>query len=104
MVTFGVLEAIVAGRDVFDFVRRPPKSDYWRSAHMGKMLGSYVGALIAVSAIQLTMLPELLRWLWPVALGVPVIWMWTAHDRRDREARVGVAERTTPGLTRGTAA
>lgn len=64
---FGGMLGLLAGSDVYEFLRAPERRQPWVVSHMGKMLGSYVSALTAVSAVQLTTVPDTIRWLWPTA-------------------------------------
>ena len=50
-------------------------------AHMGGMLGSYVATVSAFSAVNFTFLPLTARFLWPAAVGVPLIFAWVAYYR-----------------------
>jgi hypothetical protein len=55
---------------------------------MSGMLGSYVAAVTAFSVVNFTFLPTTLRWLWPTALGTPLIALWiTYYKRRFRRRR-----------------
>ena len=41
--------------------------------HIGRMCGAYIATLTAFSAVNLTFLPAVFVWLWPTALGAPLI-------------------------------
>ena len=49
---------------------------------MGNMLGAYIATVSAFSVVNFTVLPPIVRWLWPTAVGVPLIILWIRHDRR----------------------
>jgi len=57
--------------------------DVWRTttrnrtrrivAHVSAMGGAYIATVSAVSAVNLDMLPPVIRWLWPTLVGIPLI-------------------------------
>lgn len=62
----------------------------WFFDHMTGTLGAYLVTLTAFCAVNLTMLPVLLRWVLPLLVGVPLIMLWVAYYRRqfDRGKRI----------------
>lgn len=86
-VVFGALGMVLAGLDIKEFVRPPADRNAWWFAHMGGMLGSYIAAVSAFSVVNCTFLPLTVRWLWPTAIGTPLIAAWvTIHKIRFRRA------------------
>ncbi len=81
-IVFGCIGIWMAASDVFRFLRKPSDKNFWWYDHMGGMLGSYIGALSAFSAVNLTFIPMPWRWLWPTLIGVPVIFVWIAYYTR----------------------
>jgi hypothetical protein len=95
-VVFGVLGMVLAELDLARFARPPADSRAWWFAHMGGMLGSYIAAVSAFSVVNFTFLPTTVRWLWPTALGVPLITAWiTYYKIRFRGASGARAEAVT---------
>lgn len=92
---FGLLGLLLAGRELQSFWRPAADPRAWRYRHMGNMLGAYIATVSAFSVVNFTLLPPLVRWLWPTAVGVPLIGLWIRHDRRrfaaHGAARVGGA-------------
>jgi hypothetical protein len=44
---------------------------------LGRTIAGYIATVTAVSVVDLTGLaPTVVVWLWPTALGVPLIWYW----------------------------
>src|SRR5262249_50514797 len=80
-VVFGLGGVILAGRDVWSFVRPPTDGTAWRITHMTGMLGSYVATVTAFSVVNFTMLPQTVRWLWPSLVGTPLIAVWVSYYR-----------------------
>jgi len=78
-VVFGVLGMVLAGVDLVRFARPPADPRAWWFAHMGGMLGSYIAAVSAFSVVNFTFLPTAVRWLWPTALGIPLISIWITY-------------------------
>jgi uncharacterized membrane protein len=92
-IVFGAIGIWIAGSDVFGFLRQPRDKNFWWYDHMSGMLGSYIGALSAFSAVNLRFIPMPWRWLWPTILGVPVIFVWIAyyHTKFDRKKEAATA-------------
>src|SRR5437867_6445328 len=78
-VVFGVLGMILAGLDIRKFVRPPADRNAWWFAHMAGMLGSYIATVSAFSVVNFTFLPIAVRWLWPTAIGTPLIALWITY-------------------------
>jgi uncharacterized membrane protein len=75
---FGVVAivfAVVAGRFGYSDLRRhTARTRVSRTvAHVSAMGGAFIATISAVSAVNLDMLPPLIRWLWPTIIGTPLI-------------------------------
>lgn len=71
-----------AGQDVVTFYRGPQLRFDWFYRHIARMLGGYIATVTAVSAVNLTMLPTIVRWLWPTVIGTPLIVVWIRRYQR----------------------
>ncbi len=49
---------------------------------MGGMIGSYIAAVSAFSVVNFDFLPTAVRWLWPSAIGLPLLAMWIRSYQR----------------------
>lgn len=78
-ILFGLLGLYTGGVDVFHFLRPSLDKNAWWFEHMSGMLGSYIGALSAFSAINLRFIPMPWRWLWPTLIGVPLVTIWIGY-------------------------
>jgi len=99
-VVLGTAGVALAGRAIIRMLW-PPKDPRARLfTHMIGMLTSYIATLTAFSVVNFTLLPVTVRWLWPTALGVPLMQAWVAFYRRRLDRRVEpaaiVAEPTRP--------
>jgi len=81
-IVFGLLGMFTGGADVYSFLRPPADPKAWWYAHMNGMLGSYIAAVSAFSAINLLFIPMPWRWLWPTIVGTPVVILWIGYYRR----------------------
>ena len=75
---FGVVAivfAVVAGCfGYLDLRRHTARTRTDRTvAHVSAMSGAFIATVSAVSAVNLDMLPPLIRWLWPTIVGTPLI-------------------------------
>ena len=79
---FGLVGLLLAGREMQGFWRPAADPRAWWYRHMGNMLGAYIATVSAFSVVNFTFLPPIVRWLWPTAVGVPLIGLWIRHYRR----------------------
>ncbi len=89
MLVFGIIGLSLAVTDMRRFAKpfNPQTDRYnWYFVHIGNMLGAYIAAVTAFSAVNLYFLPTLLRWLWPTLIGTPLIFYWV----RKYEKKFGV--------------
>ncbi|MFB6362407.1 MAG: hypothetical protein ABEH59_13945 [Halobacteriales archaeon] len=76
MAVFGVIGLAFGGNDLLDF-RQPDRRGPWMADHLARMIGGYIATVTAVSAVNLvSLVPEVVAWLWPTAAGVPLIIYW----------------------------
>jgi hypothetical protein len=81
-ITFGVIGVAFAARDIWEFTHPPTDKNFWWYAHLGGMIASYIAAVSAFSVVNFHFLPTAARWLWPSAIGVPAISIWTSYYKR----------------------
>lgn len=75
MILFSLL-GIGAGLSDLQTFRDATRQGPWMINHLSRMVGAYIATVTAVSVINLTILPQVITWLWPTVLGVPLIWFW----------------------------
>ena len=85
---FGAIGLLLSGLDIRRFFKPSLAKRAWMFEHMSRFLGAYIATVTAFSVVNFQFLPYLWRWLWPTAVGVPLILFWRAYYRRqfDREA------------------
>ncbi len=49
----------------------------WLLKHISGMMGGYIASVSAFSVTQLHFLPDLIQWLWPTIIFVPLIIFWS---------------------------
>jgi uncharacterized membrane protein len=87
-VVFGVLGMSLAARRVYGFLRPPRDRMFWWYEHLQGMMGSYIAAWTAFSAVTLSRFLgsrhdlTWIVWLWPTIIGVPAISLTTAYYQR----------------------
>ena len=54
----------------------------WWYQHMQGMVGSYIGAVSAFSAVNIFFLPDAVRWLWPTLIGAPLLGYWKHYYQK----------------------
>ena len=81
-ILFGLFGSGMAGLDLWEFRHPPADKNRWWYAHMGGMVGSYIAAVSAFSVVNFEFLPSIARWLWPSAIGVPLLLIWILRYQR----------------------
>lgn len=74
LVVFGVIGGSFGVVDLRRF--HTGGSDEWVVDHLTRMIGGFIATVTAVLAVNLTMLPAVVAWLLPTAVGVPLIAYW----------------------------
>ena len=87
-VVFGAVGAGIAGYDLRQFTHPPRDKSFWWYSHMSGMIGSYIAAVSAFSVVNFSFLPTVIRWLWPTAIGLPLLFYWIRAYRKKFSARV----------------
>ena len=49
----------------------------WMVNHLQRMIGAFIATVSVVSAVNLTPVMGIAAWLWPTAVGVPLIYYWS---------------------------
>ena len=80
LVVFGGIGLAVGGSDVRRF-RAADRQGEWMGIHLARMLAAFIATVSAVSAVNLTSLLGFVAWLWPTAVGVPLIIYWSRKYR-----------------------
>lgn len=76
MVVFGAIGVFVGGSDLRTF--RADEQPSWLVNHLSRMVGAYIATVTAVSVVNLEAAPAIVAWLWPTAVGVPLLLYWQA--------------------------
>jgi len=74
---FGVVGTYGVYRNSMKFINGQTETMYWLKKHIGNMCGSYIGAITAfvVNQSEHIPLPQVILWLGPTAIIVPIIVM-----------------------------
>lgn len=83
-IVFGLIGMRLASTEIRKFVKKPVDKMFWWYTHLGNMIGRYIAAWTAFSAVTLSdyLGPSWIVWLWPTALGVPAIILTTGYYKR----------------------
>ncbi len=92
-VVFGIIGMRMGQASIAGFLKPPRKKMFWWFAHMEGMIGSYIAALTAFSAVNLSRWfgAAWWVWLWPTIVGVPAIAVWTAYYEKKFSQKPTVA-------------
>jgi uncharacterized membrane protein len=92
-VVFGIIGMRMGQASIAGFLNPPTEKMFWWFAHMQGMLGSYIAALTAFSAVNLTRWfgAAWWVWLWPTMIGAPAIAVWTAYYKKQFSPKRKVA-------------
>jgi uncharacterized membrane protein len=72
ILVFGAIGGVFSVGDLRGF-RRSTDRGAWVGQHVIRMGAAYIAAVSAFSAVNVLFLPAVVRWLWPTALGVPLL-------------------------------
>jgi hypothetical protein len=83
-IVFGAIGVRLGLRSIFGFLKPPREKMFWWFDHLQGMIGSYIAAMTAFSAVNLTRFfgAAWWVWLWPTIVGVPAIALWTAYYKK----------------------
>jgi hypothetical protein len=83
-IVFGLIGMSLAAGRIYRFLNPPSDRMYWWFDHLQGMMGSYIAAWTAFSAVTLGRFfgPRWLIWLWPTMIGVPSIALTKAYYQR----------------------
>jgi hypothetical protein len=81
-IAFGVVGLRFSGSQLYRLYRPSGDKMHWWFAHMQGMMGSYVAAVSAFSAVNFYFLPPLVRWLWPTVIGSIGISLWVGYYKK----------------------
>jgi uncharacterized membrane protein len=76
---FGAISLLFGASDVRQLLKPPLRDRAWWFSHMTRFLGAYIATVTAFSVVNLQFLPYMWRWLWPTAIGIPGIVLWTRY-------------------------
>ncbi len=79
---FGLLGFTGVFQNIRWFLKPPADKHHWLYEHMGGMLGGYIATVTAFSVTTFEFLPGVLRWTWPLVIGMPLINYWVRRYRR----------------------
>lgn len=71
MLVFGGIGVVFSTLDALTF--RSDEGEEWMVSHLQRMVIAFIATVSAVSAVNLTPLIGISAWLWPTAVGIPLI-------------------------------
>ena len=83
-IVFGLIGMRLGQASILRFIKPPEEKMFWWYGHMQGMIGSYIAAMTAFSAVNFSHWfgPAWWVWLWPTIVGVPAIAIWTAYYKK----------------------
>ena len=83
-IVFGIVGMRMGLRSISAFLKQPTEKMFWWFGHMQGMIGSYIAAMTAFSAVNLGHWfgAAWWVWLWPTIVGVPVIVIWSRYYKK----------------------
>lgn len=79
---FGLIGCNGVRTDLIGFYRAPADRKRWLYSHISGMMGAYIAAVTAFSAVNMHFIPDIIRWLWPSIIGTPAIIAWITYYKR----------------------
>jgi uncharacterized membrane protein len=83
-IVFGVIGMRLGQASIAEFIKPPAEKMFWWFHHMQGMIASYIAAMTAFSAVNLSRRFDAAWWvwLWPTIIGVPAIAVWTTYYKK----------------------
>jgi hypothetical protein len=83
-IVFGLIGMRMGLGSLYGFLKPSPEKMAWWFVHLQGMIGSYIAAMTAFSAVNLGRWfgAAWWVWLWPTMVGVPAISIWTAYYKK----------------------
>ena len=83
-IVFGIIGMRMGLGSIAVFLRPPTEKMFWWFGHLQGMIGSYIAAMTAFSAVNLGHWfgAAWWVWLWPTIIGVPAIALWTRYYKK----------------------
>jgi hypothetical protein len=80
-IVFGYLGMSIGYKSIQQFRNLPKERTFWWFSHLQGMIASYIAAMTAFSAVNLSRWfgAAWWVWLWPTIIGVPAIALWTRY-------------------------
>lgn len=88
-VVFGAIGLVLAAREIVAIYRPPHGPREWFYRHIVFMGGGYIATVTAAVTVNLVMLPPVVRWVGPTAVGTPGIVLAVLRYRRKFGDRAG---------------
>jgi hypothetical protein len=93
-IVFGVIGMRMGLGSIHGFIKPSGEKMFWWFGHMQGMIASYIAAMTAFSAVNLTHWfgAAWWVWLWPTIVGAPAIAIWTAYYKKKFLPKPKIAE------------
>ena len=82
-IVFGLLGLRFVFNDYKNFRGQSTIKNYWLTSHIQRMIGSYIAAATAFLVVNNTVLPNVVAWLLPTAILVPLIFKWSNKYKKE---------------------
>lgn len=88
----GSLGLFLSVLDVVRFNMKGFHKKNWMISHMTGMIGGYIATVSAFSVINFAFLPDVIRWMWPTFIGVPLLLMLTGKYKKKQKPTQIISE------------
>ena len=77
LMVFGGISMLYVYQDYINFKGKSSVKNYWLTTHIQRMTGSYIASATAFLVVNNKILPDIIAWLLPTFLLVPLIVKWS---------------------------
>lgn len=88
LIVFGSISILFVGQDYRNYKGLSTIKNFWLTTHLQRMVGSYIAATTAFVVVNNSILPEIVAWLLPTVLLVPLITIWRRKYQVLRERKL----------------
>lgn len=87
LLVFGMISILMVRQDFKNYQGKIKIKNFWLLVHIQRMIGAYIAAVTAFLVVNNSILPDIIAWLLPTALLVPLIVKWSKKYKKNQKIK-----------------